>query len=60
MGGVGESIDNFGATRISAGVGVRVRIPFMPQLPLALDFGWPVQSLDGDQEEVFAFQMGKF
>lgn len=60
MGGIGDSVRDFGATRVSAGIGVRVRIPFMPQLPLALDFGWPVQSLEGDREEVFTFSMGKF
>ncbi|MCH2112471.1 MAG: BamA/TamA family outer membrane protein [Planctomycetes bacterium] len=59
-GSVGESLSDFGKTRIAAGFGIRVRIPFMPQLPLSFDFGWPLEQEDWDDTSVFAFSLGKF
>ncbi len=59
-GSVGPGLSALGPTRIAAGLGVRVRIPFMPQLALAFDFGWPVQSEPLDDTQVFSFNLGFF
>ena len=59
-GSLGDSLGAVGPTRISAGVGLRIRIPFLPQMPLALDFGWPVQKEPLDDARVFSFTFGNF
>ncbi len=59
-GGLGDQFSALGATRVAAGFGIRVRIPFLPQMPLALDFGWPVSSQPFDDEKVFSFNFGTF
>ncbi|MFC1706986.1 outer membrane protein assembly factor BamA [Planctomycetota bacterium] len=48
------SLDDF---RVSAGFGLRIKIPVFPQ-PLALDFGFPLRQLDSDDREVFSFSIG--
>ena len=60
MGSVGPDWDNIGLTRLSAGVGARIRVPFLPQLALAIDFGWAIQSETFDQTQVFSFNFGNF
>ena len=37
-----------------------MRFPAMPTAPLSLDFGWPIRSVDGDDERVFSFTFGNF
>ncbi|RMH03446.1 MAG: hypothetical protein D6702_06050 [Planctomycetota bacterium] len=59
-GAVGPHYTNLGPPRVGAGFGVRIRIPFMPTMPLALDFGWPLQSERYDDERVFSFTFGNF
>ncbi|MCH2100952.1 MAG: BamA/TamA family outer membrane protein [Planctomycetes bacterium] len=55
--------DDFGGltpTRVSAGIGIRIRLPMMPQFPIALDFGWPIASERFDDERVFHLNFGEF
>lgn len=59
-GGVGPHYTQLGPPRVGAGFGIRIRIPFMPTMPLSLDFGWPLQSERFDDERVFSFTFGNF
>jgi len=59
-GATGPHYTNLGPPRVGAGFGIRIRIPFMPTMPLALDFGWPLQSERYDDERVFSFTFGNF
>lgn len=54
------SLGNFSSPRMAAGFGIRFRMPFMPQLPLSLDFGWPLQDEFGDNHQIMAFSLGEF
>lgn len=49
------SFDRFRAT---VGVGLRVMIPAMGQVPLAFDFGFPVAKEVFDDERIFSFYVG--
>ncbi len=49
------SFDQFRAT---VGLGLRVTIPAMGQVPLAFDFGFPVASEVFDDERIFSFYVG--
>lgn len=44
--------------RASAGVGVRVTIPAMGPLPIALDLAWPIMRQDDDLTRIFSFYVG--
>ncbi|MCC6420188.1 MAG: outer membrane protein assembly factor BamA [Gemmataceae bacterium] len=46
--------------RVSAGFGVRVTVPMMGPVPIALDFGFPIVKAEGDREQIFAFYVGLF
>ncbi|MDP7245555.1 MAG: BamA/TamA family outer membrane protein [Planctomycetota bacterium] len=59
-GALGDGLNDFDSTRIAAGVGVRIRLPMMPQMPLSLDFGWPIKSESFDDTSVFTFSLGNF
>lgn len=43
--------------RVSAGVGLRLRVPQLGPAPLAFDFGFPLLKVDGDRERVFSFSI---
>jgi len=43
--------------RVSVGVGLRVMLPAMGGVPIALDFGFPVNKDDDDDTEVFSFSV---
>jgi outer membrane protein insertion porin family len=60
MGSYGQEWDLLTPTRASVGFGIRMRFPAMPTAPLSLDFGWPIRSVDGDDERVFSFTFGNF
>ncbi len=51
------SLDNY---RVSAGVGVRFVVPMLGQVPIALDFGFPIVKASTDQKQVFSFWLGFF
>jgi outer membrane protein insertion porin family len=44
--------------RISAGFGVRWTIPFFGPVPLALDFGFPLNKDENDDTQIFSFSLG--
>lgn len=44
--------------RVSVGFGFRLTVPFMGQVPIALDFGFPVVKADFDREQIFNFYLG--
>lgn len=46
--------------RVSAGVGVRVVVPMLGPVPIALDFGFPIVKAPTDREQVFSFWVGFF
>jgi outer membrane protein assembly complex protein YaeT len=46
--------------RVSAGFGLRIQIPGMGPVPIALDFGFPIVKAPGDREQVFSFWVGFF
>lgn len=46
--------------RVSAGVGLRIVVPMMGPVPIALDFGFPIVRGPNDREQVFSFYVGLF
>jgi outer membrane protein assembly complex protein YaeT len=46
--------------RVSAGVGLRIVVPMMGPVPIALDFGFPIVRAEGDREQMFSFWVGVF
>lgn len=48
-----------GEFRHSTGVGFRVIIPFLGNTPVALDFGFPLNEIDGDDEQLITFDVGR-
>jgi outer membrane protein insertion porin family len=47
-----------GDFRASVGVGLRLKIPGMGPLPIALDFGFPVRQAPTDVKQMFSFYVG--
>lgn len=45
----------FDEYRVSIGAGIRLYIPQFGDVPIALDFGIPLLSEEGDQEQIFSF-----
>jgi len=48
----------FGTIRTSVGFGFRLSLPFFGQLPLAVDFGFPITKDDQDDIRIFSFTLG--
>lgn len=46
--------------RVVAGVGVRITVPMLGPMPIALDFGIPIVKKDTDREQVFNFFVGYY
>jgi outer membrane protein assembly complex protein YaeT len=46
--------------RVSAGFGLRIVVPMLGPVPIALDFGFPIVKAPGDKEQVFSFWVGFF
>jgi outer membrane protein assembly factor BamA len=57
-GTVSRRIDNWDTYRVSAGVGVRFKVPMLGPVPIALDFGFPIVKGKFDNTQVFMFWMG--
>jgi len=59
-GGLGTKLDDptFQEARLGVGFGVRIRIPGLSYLPLALDFGYPIVSERTDDAQVLSFVLG--
>ncbi|MBX2851504.1 MAG: BamA/TamA family outer membrane protein [Phycisphaeraceae bacterium] len=51
--------DDFGFDqwRVSVGTGVRLRIPFFGQAPIAIDFGFPILEEEGDDTQILSFSI---
>jgi outer membrane protein assembly factor BamA len=47
--------------RVTAGVGLRISVPqLLGPVPLALDFGYPINKAPTDQRQIFSFWLGFF
>jgi outer membrane protein assembly complex protein YaeT len=46
--------------RVTAGFGVRIQVPMFGPVPIALDFGFPINKGPGDKTQVFSFWLGFF
>jgi outer membrane protein insertion porin family len=60
----GTVAETFGALsidemRVSAGFGVRFRVPFLGPVPFAFDFGFPLRREDDDDLQVVSFSLGQ-
>lgn len=44
--------------RVAVGFGFRLTLPIMGQLPIALDFGFPIRKEDEDDTRLFSFALG--
>lgn len=51
--------DDVGEFRHVVGFGFRVIIPFLGNTPVALDFGFPLNEVDGDDEQLVTFDIGR-
>ena len=49
---------DIGKARVAVGFGVRVVVPFLGPRPVAVDFGFPLVSYDGDEEQLLSFSFG--
>jgi len=58
FGAVGSDFGELTSTRVSAGVALQVRMPFMAELPISLIFAKPLRFEDSDQTATFQLQMG--
>lgn len=46
--------------RVTAGVGMRIVVPMLGPVPIALDFGFPIVKGPGDRQQIFSFWLGFF
>jgi outer membrane protein insertion porin family len=46
--------------RVSAGFGLRVTVPMLGPVPIALDFGFPIIKAPEDRQQIFSFWVGMF
>jgi outer membrane protein insertion porin family len=46
--------------RVTAGVGMRLVVPLLGPVPIALDFGFPIVKAQTDKDQVFSFWVGFF
>jgi outer membrane protein assembly complex protein YaeT len=58
--GTVEPTVNLNNYRVSAGVGMRITIPMMGPVPIALDFGFPIVKAPEDRKQLFSFWVGFF
>ena len=56
-GTVEEDIE-FGTIRSSAGFGIRLTLPVMGQIPIAIDYAIPITRDDEDEEQRISFSLG--
>jgi outer membrane protein assembly complex protein YaeT len=58
--GTVEPTVEFRDYRVSAGVGLRIVVPMLGPVPIALDFGFPIVKASTDRTQVFSFWVGFF
>lgn len=46
--------------RVSTGFGILIKVPFFGDVPLRFDFGFPIRTVDGDDERVLSFDISKY
>jgi outer membrane protein insertion porin family len=46
--------------RVSVGFGLRITVPMMGPVPIALEFGFPIVKAPNDQQQLFSFYVGLF
>lgn len=46
--------------RVTAGTGLRIVVPMLGPVPIALDFGFPIVKAPQDQDQIFSFWVGFF
>jgi len=46
--------------RVSAGFGLRITVPMMGPVPIALDFGFPIVKSQTDRTQLFSFWIGMY
>lgn len=51
------AINNY---RVTAGVGLRITVPMMGPVPIALDFGFPIVKAATDRDQIFSFWVGLY
>lgn len=51
--GTSQAELGFDEYRVSAGAGLRISVPFLGQVPIALDVGYPLVKEDGDEQRIF-------
>lgn len=51
---------SFDELRISVGVGLRLKIPALGEMPLSLDFAKPIRRHSADETETFSFNFGNY
>ena len=56
--GTVEADFGFSEYRASVGCGLRMTIPFMGPVPMALDFGFPILKQSNDETQIFSFSLG--
>jgi outer membrane protein insertion porin family len=59
-GAVTENIKHIDDYRVTAGFGLRLVVPMLGPVPIALDFGFPIVKAPQDNTQVFSFWMGFF
>jgi outer membrane protein assembly factor BamA len=58
--GTDERRIEVGDYRVSAGFGIRIVVPMLGPVPIALDFGFPIVKADSDRTQIFSFWVGYF
>jgi outer membrane protein assembly complex protein YaeT len=58
--GTVESKVEINSYRVAAGFGLRIVVPMLGPVPIALDFGFPIVKADTDRTQVFSFWLGFF
>ncbi|GIW77021.1 MAG: hypothetical protein KatS3mg104_2084 [Phycisphaerae bacterium] len=56
--GMVEPDFEFGTLRSSIGAGVRITLPVLGQIPIAIDFAVPVTQDDKDDKQLISFSLG--
>jgi outer membrane protein insertion porin family len=56
--GTVESDVRIGTIRSSVGAGIRLTLPFLGQVPIAIDFAVPVTKDDEDDTQIISFSLG--
>ena len=58
--GTVESTTEIKDYRVAAGFGLRITVPMMGPVPIALDFGFPIVKAPTDNTQIFSFWVGFF